>query len=181
MSEPPILVGDSIFRRLFAEHRELFSPVSLDTCKGGKRILEVYDIVRQHRIRLIGKDVVLMVGTNDLLEKSSLNLVRQSYRVLVRYLKRLKCRLTLCEILPIPKFGQLATDCNVVLEFNKYVRSFEPSGVKVIRTHDQFVNNNQIRLCLFHKTFFRKGKGQCVDLVHPNTEGLHCLLLCIEA
>lgn len=181
MAESPILVGDSIFRRLFTEHRELFSPVSLNTCNGGKRILEVYDIVRQHRIPLIGKDVVLMVGTNDLLEKSPLNLVRQSYKVLVRYLKRLRCRLTLCEILPIPKFGQLATDCNAVLEFNKYIRSFEPSGVQIIRTHNQFVDNNQIRLYLYHKTFFRRGKGQCVDLVHPNNEGLHCLLLCIEA
>lgn len=181
MSGLPILIGDSIFRRLLEENKELFNPVSKNTCIGGKKILEVYDLVRQHRLSIIGKDVILMVGTNDLCEKSPLVIIRQSYKVLVRYLKRLKCNITLCEVLPIPKFGQLATDHSTVLELNKYIRSFAPSDVRIIHAHDHFVSNNLIRLHLYCKSICRKNRGQVVDLVHPNKEGLQCLLLCIES
>ena len=176
----PILIGDSIFRRLLEENKGLFDPVSKDTCKGGTKILEVYDLVRQHRLSVTGKDVIVLVGTNDLLEKSLLMIIRQAYKVLVRYLKRLKCGITLCEILPLPKFGQLATDLSTVLELNKFIRSFAPSGVRIVHAHDQFVQNNVIRLHLYCKTIFRKNRGQVVDLVHPNSEGLQCLLLCLE-
>lgn len=180
MPNLPILLGDSIFRRLFCQTPLLFNEVSKYTCIGGLRILGLYDKVKQHRHLLADKEVILLIGTNDILKGESIVTVRQSFKVLIRYLKRLKCRISICEVLPIPKFGRLATDCQSVCELNKFIRSFEPSGVCIIRVHDQFVSNNNIKVYLYCQTCKRKNKSQCVDLIHPNGAGLECLLLCLE-
>jgi hypothetical protein len=65
----------------------------------------------------------------------------------------------------------------LVLDFNKYIRTFDPSGIKVIRAHDQFVNNASIKTQFYCKFM---GKGNCVDLIHPNNLGLDIHLFAIE-
>jgi len=54
---------------------------------------------------------------------------------------------------------------------NKYIRSFEPSGVVVIHAHDKFVSNNSIKKYLYVSKY---ANGR-VDLIHPNGVGLRIL------
>lgn len=143
-SELPILLGDSQFKRLFRNHSQLFDSLSSDTCIGGDTIRVLHARCKLLRTQLSRRKVVVLIGANDILRGNSSANIRKSFKALVRYLRRLQCIITICEVLPIPKLGRLATDCKLVLDLNKYIRSFEPSGIRVIHTHDQFVADNNI-------------------------------------
>lgn len=173
----PVLFGDSIFRRLLESHKSLFDPLSLRFCISGQRIGNLIGKVRDSRTELMGRSVIVLIGTNDILDRVSVEAISKSIRDLIRYLRRQKCQISICEILPIPRLGNLATPYSVVCEVNKYIRSFEPSGVKIIHTFNHFCTPLGIRVSLFCQTF---GNSSRVDLVHPNVDGIECLLICLE-
>lgn len=173
----PILLGDSIFRRLLERHRSLFHPLSSRFCVGGQTVQELFESVRDSRSVLKGRKVVVLIGTNDIVSGLSAQLLCKALRDLIRYLKRQGCSVSVCEILPIPKLGTIVSPR--INEVNRYLWSFEPSGVKIIHTVDQFSKDLSIYVSLFEK-FIVKGKRKRVDLVHPTADGLEILLICLE-
>lgn len=177
LPESSVLLGDSIFKRLLAENPGLFSPLSDKFCVSGQRAADLYALIRGSREELRGRPVIILIGTNDILSNSPLDKFRLLYRSIVRYLRRLKCVITLCELLPIPKLGGEELEDGPVECINKFIRSFEPSGIKLIHTHSVFVESGCIKSHLFCQYL---GRSRRVDLVHPNKEGLCCLLLTLE-
>lgn len=177
MSGLPILLGDSIFRRLLERHPSLFDPLSHKFCIGGQRIEKLFEGVRGSRAELKGRKVVILIGTNDILGGTSSKILCKSFRDLFRYLKRLECHIAVCEVLPIPRLGKSVS--LLVNDVNKYLRSFEPSGVNVIHTFSHFSNALSIYEWLYEKWIYKNNR-KSVDLVHPNADGLECLLICIE-
>lgn len=176
-SESPILLGDSILKRLFAEYPSLFSPLSGKFCVSGQRTADLYALVRGSREELKGRPVILLIGTNDVLSKFPVDKFRVLYRSIVRYLRRLNCVITLCELLPLPKLGSEELEDGPVESINKFIRSFETSGIRLIHSHSVFVDCGSIKEQLFCQYL---GRSRRVDLVHPNKEGLCCLLLTLE-
>lgn len=174
----PVLLGDSIFKRLYASNQKLFCTVSERFCVSGQTVLELLSLVRVFRNQLKGRKVVVLIGTNDVLKGHPSKGICSNIRFVVRLLSNLKCDITLCELLPIPKFGLGADSSPSVGLVNKYIRSFATSKVKVVKVFDSFCSDGQICCHLFHKTL---GRSKRVDLVHPNADGLIILLLALEA
>lgn len=174
---PPILLGDSIFRRLYERNTAIFHTASSKFCIGGQTVAQLYALIKEHRDILKGRRVFVLIGANDILKSVSVDSVQKSLRSVVRVLRRLKCEIILCELLPIPKFGASASSSPSVLLVNNFIKSFEPSGVQVVHTFKLFCSESLIRLSLFCKFI---GDKRRVDLVHPNSAGLDCLLLTLE-
>lgn len=180
-SESPVLLGDSLCCRLYARNASIFHPLSSRTCVSGQTVKELYDVVVPLRQQLLGRRVVLLIGTIDVLRRNSLQGILKHFIPLVKLLRRLKCQITLCELLPIPKLGKKSQD-PTLLGLNKFIRTYEPSGVRVIHSHDLFCSGPEgtIKSFLYCKYLGRSGSRR-VDLVHPNSDGLDCLLLSLEA
>lgn len=181
MDDSPVLLGDSIFCRLFDRNRSLFHPLSRQTSISGQTVKELYDVLVPLRQQLRGRRVILLIGTNDVLRRNTVESIKRAFIPLVRLLRNIKCRITLCEILPIPKLGRSTSSAPTVLAFNAHIRTYEPSGVKVVHSHALFCSSPEgtIKTFLYCK-FLGPSKSRRVDLVHPNADGLDCLLLTLE-
>lgn len=173
----PVLLGDSIFRRLYERNTSLFDSLSGQLCVGGQTIPDLRDKVKAVREQLRERHVIILIGANDILKRVPCENIQLNIRSLIRHLKRLKCRISLCEVLPIPKLGRKLTAASAVLKLNSYLRSFEPSGVHIIHSQEVFCNAGVIKCDLYCKKLGSTGR---VDLVHPNASGLDCLLLTLE-
>lgn len=179
MAGLPILLGDSLCKRLYNRNSNLFSDLSGRFCVSGQRASELLSLIVDSRQHLKGKKVFVLIGTNDLYGKvrTPVSVIKSAVKSIVALLRNLKCSISLCEVPPIPKLGKDTSAAPDILEVNSYIRTFEPSGVKVVHSHDIFCEGSSIRTYLFCKTL--KGSGR-VDLVHPNAGGLDCLLLTLE-
>lgn len=168
-----VLIGDSIFRRLYNSFPAGFDSVSSKFCVSGATVQQLWALVKLYRTDLVGKSLVVLVGTNNFTKGQPVSEICRFYRSFIRYLKRLSPKVFLVEVLPIPRLEQLATALANVLSFNKYIRSFEPSGCTVIHVHDKFVfeETGKSKISLF----VSKLKSGRVDLVHPNCVGLRVL------
>lgn len=178
MSELPILLGDSILKRLYKRNPNLYHPLSATLCVSGQRTQELTGVVTENRQLLKGKKVIVLIGTNDILKGTSFDSLRVLYRSLIRLLRRLSCTIVLCEVLPIPllKGGRGSL---LLSQLNQYIRSFEPSGIQVLHIYDAFCDGESVRLSLFCKSM-GNGKRRRVDLIHPNFSGLDVLLTLLE-
>lgn len=179
MSQLPILLGDSILRRLLLKHSKLYDPASKLFCVSGQRTSDLIELVRSHRQLLSGRKVFVLIGTNDVTKGTSLSNFKLAYRSLVRYLRRLRCQIVLCELLPIPRYLEVGQVVELINSINQFVRSFEPSGVQVIHTFEVFCNNGNAILSLYCQSM-GKGVNRRVDLIHPNSSGLDVLLTLLE-
>jgi hypothetical protein len=179
MDNAPVLLGDSIFRRLYKRDPSLFSDLSDRFCVSGQKAHELLDLISDSRQLLRGKRVIVLIGTNNICGKvkTPLESLKVKLKAIVKLLRRVKCTVTLCEVLPIPRLGRLVSDSPLVLAINAYIRTFEPSGVNVIHSHDVFCTGANIKCFLFCSKLGHSGR---VDLVHPNKEGLAVLLLTLE-
>lgn len=174
----PILLGDSILKRLYARNSSVFDALSSTFCVSGQKVSALYSLVRDHRVALKGRKVILLIGTNDILQYTPHQQLTFSLRTLVRYLLRLQCVITLCEIPPVPRLGRKANASEAVLKYNKYICSFEPGRkVTVTRIFNQFCNGENI-CCHLYEQFI--GTARRTDLVHPNRDGLDILLFSVE-
>lgn len=169
----PILLGDSIFKRMLCQESELFHKESARFCVSGQRAADLKGLCIANRELLKGQKVIVLIGTNDVTKGCTFKQFTVVFKSLVRLLRALKCEISLCELLPLPCFGNHSTDCSVVLQINKYIRSFEPSGVRVVHSHDLFCyEGGVIKEHLYCKFI---GHTRRVDLVHPNAGGLAVL------
>ena len=142
MTGLPVLLGDSIFRRLLERQNDLFSPLSKEFCIGGSKVSTLFGLAIESRHKLKGLKVFVLIGCNDILKNTPYEDFCKDFKRFIKLLRNLKCDIILCEVLPLPLFGRLASDCQTVIDFNKYIRSFEPSGIKVIHVYDEFVDDN---------------------------------------
>ncbi len=177
----PVLLGDSIFRRLLKRNPSVFAKLSWQTAISGQTAAELHRVVVGLREELRGRRVILMIGTNDCLKGQAVERTRAAIHRCVLLLRRLKCEVAICELLPIPKISKEASGCSAVLKLNEYIRSLGPSGVRVVRIHDDFLIGGLIKLYLYCSHLKRRCGREVIDLVHPNTEGLDCLWLAIES
>lgn len=180
MSGPPVLLGDSIFRRLFKHNPTLFDDLSDRLCVSGCTVTNLLSLIVDSRQQLKGRKVIVLIGANDIYRKvkTPVSTIKSKIVSIVRLLRNLKCAITWCEILPIPRLGRNISSAPSVLEINSLIRSFEPAGVTVIHSHDVFCDSKGV---IKRSLFYTKlGNTSRVDLVHPNREGLSVLLLTLE-
>lgn len=163
-----VLLGDSILKRLLDQFSNHFDALSIDTCVSGKTIHELKVILKDKRELLKCKQVVLMIGTNDLVQKSRLGSMCAEVKSLLRFLRRLECKVTVLEALPVARWGLTAGSQAVIGEYNKFLQSFTSCGVKLIKLFDNFFVDGSVDLSLYCKKI---GKYRRVDLVHPNRKG----------
>lgn len=174
----PILLGDSIFKRLYAQNSGLFDPLSKTLCVSGQKVSDLYSLVRAHRDALKGRKLYLLIGTNDILQSTSHHQLMLSLRTLLRYLGRQRCEVHLCELPPIPRLGRKASASEGITKINQFIRSFEPGGkVRVVRLFALFCMGDYISSHLFENFI---GPRRRTDLVHPNRDGLQIILLSLE-
>lgn len=171
----PILLGDSIFKRLLTLEPGLYDPSSSHFCVSGSSAAELKSRCVAARDILKGQEVIVLIGANDVKRKTDYSQFIVIYKSLVKLLRALKCKISVCELLPMPFYGDLVSSCSLILQINKYIRSFEPSGIKVVHSFDVFCNiDGVIKKHLFCKYL---GQSRRVDLIHPNKEGLSVLSL----
>lgn len=178
MSELPILLGDSILKRLYKRNSSLYHPLSATLCVSGQRTQELTGVVTENRQSLKGKKVIVLIGTNDILRGISFDSLRVLYRSLIRLLRRLSCTIVLCEVLPIPRLKG-GRGSELLGQLNRYIRTFEPSGVQVLHIHDAFCDGEDVKQSLFCESM-GTGNRRRVDLIHPNSSGLDVLLTLLE-
>jgi len=128
----PVLLGDSIMKRLYKRYANSFDDLSEVLCESGQGIEDLISLVKTNRANLKGKRVIVMIATNNILRNDTRNRICESLRLLSRRLRRLNCEVVWCEILPIPRLEWQATTLSKIREVNAYIRSFEPSGIKIV-------------------------------------------------
>jgi len=165
----PVLLGDSILRRLYGRYTDYFNALSSEFCVSGQTVADLIELVKVKREELRGKKVMLMIGTNDILRNNTKIRICVQLRSLSRRLRRLHCNIVWCEILPIPRLEWQATTLDLISDVNAYIRTFEPSGVKIVFSHSAFCSEGKAIRSLFCKYL---GASERVDLVHPCRAGL---------
>lgn len=170
----PILLGDSIFRRMFEKYPEKFDPLSAQFCIGGQRVHELKKSVKASRNLLFERRLCLLIGINDLLKGTPYVDIKLQIKSLIKLLAKFGCELTIVEVLPCPKYKLESEFQNLIFDLNRYLRSFVRKEVMVISTVNSFMYNGQIDRGMYCKSM-GKGNRQRVDLIHPNKEGLYRL------
>ncbi|KAK3922101.1 Arylesterase [Frankliniella fusca] len=108
----PTLLGDSILRRLLKRNSSLFSELSWQTAISGQTSAQLHEVIVRLRASLRGRRVVILIGANDCVKGIPASRTRTNIHKCILLLKRLKCSISICEILPIPKLGKLASRIN---------------------------------------------------------------------
>lgn len=166
-----ILLGDSVAKRLLVRYPTCFDLVSFDFCVSGIKIQGLWALVKDKWESLRGREVIVLIGTNNFLQREELCLVKNYYRSLIRYLRRVASVVSLVEVLPIPRLEHLASVKQDLLSFNGYIRSFAPAGLVVHHTYNRFCEG----ISANRKYYVKKFNNGRVDLVHPNKLGLELL------
>lgn len=177
MGDQPVLLGDSIFRRLLDRNPGLFDPLSYTFCISGQRSSDLLTLLVTHRAQLKGRRVIVLIGANDLSRGQSCEALHSCLLKIVRRLRRLKCVVELSEVLPIPRLGREVSSAPSVVKINEYIRTFAPSGLRIIKVFDLFCSSGVVQLHLYEQFI---GRSRRRDLVHPNEDGLLILLLALE-
>lgn len=173
-SQPVVLLGDSILKRLMVKFPNQFDNLSSVTCVSGQHAQELKLLIKEYREEIRGRRVVLLIGTNDFLQKSKFEVICSMIKSILKVLRQLDCRIAVLEAIPIARWGLSAESQSVIGKYNKFLSSFSTSGVEVIKLFDDFVVNGEVDISLFCKHI---GKYRRVDLVHPNKKGLLLIFL----
>lgn len=115
-----VYLGDSLFRRVLQTLHQVPSTRTLPRgqrciglCVGGQTINQLTRRLTNNRQQLSDNRVVILIGTNDILQKKlrSPGKIRKVYKVLITKIKR--CRpeqILLCTLPPLLRRSQLETD-----------------------------------------------------------------------
>lgn len=171
-----VLLGDSIFKRLYIEYYNLFSELSGIFCISGITVKELYFLVKKNHNLLKSKCVVLMIGTNDILNQNELIEVKTFLKVLIRYLIRLSVKLYLCDLIPIPAIFHSSIQVDSLKLYNSFIRSFQGVFCTILHTYDYFTYNSKDYFFLYCQYY---GRSKRIDMIHPNSHGLLVLKLFI--
>lgn len=169
----PILLGDSIFHRLFVEYPDLFRQLSADLTVGGQRIHDLKVLVKEHREKIKDSYVVLMIGTNDVLKGTPLTVMKAQFKSVLRLLRRLKVNVLVAELLPIARYSLESDKNKTVKTFNAYIRSCcsGNNGVSSLSLFDDFLVGGCVDQSLYC-SFMGGPNSKRVDRIHPNHTGL---------
>jgi len=163
----PILLGDSIFIRLFNCFPYHFDSISEQFCVSGQTILELKALVKERRELLIGQTVILMIGTNDFKSSVSNHNSKINIKSLIKLLSRL-CSLITCEVPPYASESLSSPRNKSINDFNNFIHSMA-NITRILRTSSVFICDGKIYVKLFCQLY---SSSMRVDLVHPNEEGL---------
>ena len=168
-----VLLGDSVFKRLFEKHPDRFCSLSRMFCVSGQTSGDLKSLVKENRDLLRGRSVVLHIGTNDFLKSVDLSILCHTAKSIVRILRKLSCSVRVVEIIPIGRWGVSAEAQQAICKFNNFLRSFRSSGVLVSDAFTAFCSSSEVDLSLYCAVI---GKYRRVDRVHPNNRGLDVLM-----
>jgi len=170
--EEPILMGDSILKRVLNSYPDLFNECSSDFTVSGQKISDLKVLVKRLREKVKDAFVVLLIGTNNVLKGTPLNDMKIQFRSLLQLFRRLNARVFVVELPPIAKFGLNSERNSVVKSFNAYLRSCCKNRVSSIALFDDFVVNGEIKQDLYCSVYVGTKR---VDRIHPNSKGLQII------
>lgn len=167
-----LLIGDSIFKRLFLRFPDNYHPDSIKSCIGGIKIADLKLLVKGLLPSLKSNTVMLLVGINDLVRPHEFSIVWQNYVSLVNLLVRSKVKLFLVQILPVANY-KLNAKCKTSIDrFNFQLLSLQQKpGVTVVSFSSVFLDANNTPIS---KLYCAK-RGSFVDYLHPNVSGLRAI------
>ncbi|KAG8320383.1 ATP-dependent RNA helicase ddx25 [Homalodisca vitripennis] len=177
------MIGDSQLRRfgekimnLRGEYREKGGK-RINLCIGGQTIEQLTRELKHSNN--LEKQLIVMIGTNDLLRDKEVKSICNDYDKLVEVLLEKGDEIILVTIPPIPKLGENDRyHLNKLERMNEHIKSKENNEkVTVLEVAEKYYDNYDSTDCnvkLYEKEIFYKGKW-CEDLIHLNKEGLTIL------
>ncbi|KAG8253627.1 hypothetical protein J6590_030902 [Homalodisca vitripennis] len=177
------MIGDSQLRRfgekimnLRGEYREKGGK-RINSCIGGQTIEQLTRELKH--ANNLEKQLIVMIGTNDLLRDKEVKNICNDYDKLVEVLLEKADKIILVTIPPIPKLGENDRyHLNKLERINEHIKSKENNEkVTVLEVAEKYYDNYDSTDCnvkLYEKEIFYKGKW-CEDLIHLNKEGLTIL------
>lgn len=162
-----LLIGDSIFARLYESHPSSFDPLSKHCCVRGGKVQDVKMVLKSISPSVYPCSAVLLLGINDFLHVHEFKDVWSSFASLVRYLTRHFNKIFVCELLPVAN-SQKAKLSPELARFNFHIRNlrFKPK-VTIISFESIFRSNNAFCLDMYCPRINSRP-----DYIHPSSKGL---------
>lgn len=144
-------------------------------CIGGQNVPQLNHMISQNSDK-VHKKVMLMIGTNDFLQRVPVNHICEKVKMLVEQLNNLKKELIILTIPPIPKLVEADKyHFHKLKIYNECLMSLNNNNnIIVLDTCKIFLNeknDNQCNLYLFEKEINYNRSNTKVDLVHLNRQG----------
>ncbi|KAK7874103.1 hypothetical protein R5R35_004647 [Gryllus longicercus] len=174
------LVGDSLLLR-FAEQmlrrecKNEASPRRLGLCVSGQTVEQLRRRL-QSQAAALGNKVVLLVGTNDLLQGRDIEKMKFSFDQLVDILEETVQRLIILTLPPIPKLEDDRRFRMKFKQFNDFLKLFPRKYANIIcidMTRSFQTNDNHSNINYFERWYDILQSRP--DLVHLNHAGLNLL------
>lgn len=162
-----LLIGDSIFARLYESFPASFSPLSKYCCVRGGKVLDVKMTLKSVDQSKYPCSAVLLLGINDMLHAHNFKEVWSVYVSLVRYLTRHFKQVIVCELLPVANVYKAHLSPELA-RFNFQIRNLRfKSKVSVISFESIFKLNNSFCLDMYCPRIKSRP-----DYIHPSSKGL---------
>ncbi|KAG8323493.1 hypothetical protein J6590_006511, partial [Homalodisca vitripennis] len=149
---------------------------SIGLCVGGQTIKQLYEQVKIHSSSL-SENLMIFIGTNDILKNNSLEQMKTDMKDLVEYLINSNKKLIILTLPPIPKVAKDIGIRGKVKDFNRFIRALDNGDtIKINHVTPHFVDHNELgcNLKYFEQNINFGGKT-FADLVHLNIDGLKLL------
>lgn len=172
--DEPLLMGDSILKRVLVHYSDMFHQISSDLAVSGHKILDLKKLVKTFREKVKEAYVVLLIGTNDVMQGTPIKDMKLQFRSLLQLLRRLRARVLVLELPPIARYSLNSEKNKVVKTFNAYIRSCcsGPNKVSSLPLYNDFLVGDCIDQSLYCLVYERT---QREDRIHPNSRGLQII------
>ncbi|XP_071056182.1 maternal effect protein oskar-like isoform X1 [Onthophagus taurus] len=177
------LLGDSQLMR-FSEQLLSFKSLYSDGirrigyCVSGQKIDELKKRLLKGEFE-IHKNVILLIGTNDFIQKTDYQVMCSSYTQLLQFLK-LKCsKIILMTVPPVAKFESDKKHWKLLQQFNQFIGSFiDGDFVNVIDLCSIFISySNTVSMDYYEKQYIKPARP---DLIHLNKKGFMMLRFMLD-
>ncbi|KAK3933224.1 N-acylneuraminate cytidylyltransferase [Frankliniella fusca] len=172
------IIGDSIALRMVKTITQDNSNGRFLLCQGGLTTEILKDNLKTNYLNYQQKDVLVMIGTNDILQNVESEIILKNLSEIITELHRKKVGVIYLVTIPLSPKLALHNDGNLE-KLNEEIIKLDSleNNVNVIDCQDVFVNNGEVCMKYFEKSY---AEGKC-DNVHPNSHGLETLYECITS
>ncbi|PNF37648.1 hypothetical protein B7P43_G12000 [Cryptotermes secundus] len=168
------LVGDSLLLRfaeqiLHMEANTVDGVRSIGLCVSGQKVA---DLLKKVKLELhpVADKIVLLIGTNDILQKTEKSQLRLTMWTLLKELRRRARRIVLLTLPPIPKIQFRPDYWEQIEGFNMFIKSLEDDDVTVADISQLYITKSKTCKLEFFERYYRDGERK--DLIHLNKLGL---------
>ncbi|GJQ83900.1 hypothetical protein Trydic_g19840 [Trypoxylus dichotomus] len=181
------LLGDSQCVRYAEQMLGMHACTSLTTgtksryigyCVSGQKIQDLEHRLSNRNYEVHSK-VIMMIGTNDLIQRTDVQRMCETYKVLLNRLTKRCSKIVLVTVPPVPKLEKDLKHWETLRYFNLFIQSkVDNSKIFAIDLCTLFIGyNNSVAHDYFERTFY---PGNRLDLIHLNLKGFKMMKAALD-